>query len=86
MKWWLKCSGLKENLRTGDAAMENVKKDKFFITEILNDLHRYGFCPGGKAETMLHDWAAELRETARPQLKASCLRRTFNAEVGTENW
>lgn len=63
-----------------------AKRDKFFITEILNALHREGFIPGGKAETMLCDWACELREKARPVLPASKLRRTFNREVGAYNW
>ena len=66
--------------------MDNAKKDKLFITEILNDLHRYGFVRQGKAEQMLRDWASELREKARPQLAASRLRRTFNSEVGAYNW
>ena len=64
----------------------SAKTDKFYITEILNDLHRNGFYRGGKAETMLVDWARELREKARPVLPASRLRRTFNVEVGSQNW
>ena len=66
--------------------METAKLDKFFITEIINDLYRNGFIQQGKAETMLRDWAAELREKARPQLAASRLRREFNTEVGAYNW
>ena len=66
--------------------MDTPKDNKFFITEILNDLHRNGFVPQGKAETMLRDWAAELREKARPQLAASHLHRSFNTEVGAYNW
>ena len=66
--------------------METARDDKLFITEILNDLHRNGFVSGGKAETMLQDWAAELREKARPQLSASRLRKTFNLLVGGYNW
>lgn len=66
--------------------MSIAKNDKLFITEILNDLHRNGFIRQGKAEQMLQDWAAELREKARPKLAASRLRRTFNMEVGAQNW
>ncbi len=66
--------------------MQDIKSDKFFITEILNDLHRFGFVPGHKAETMLHDWAAELRDKARVKMPASRLRRTFDKEVGAQNW
>ena len=66
--------------------MQDVKTDKFFITEILNDLHRHGFIEGGKACTMLQDWSAELREKARTQLAASRLKKTFDKEVGAYNW
>lgn len=66
--------------------MDTAKDNKFYITEILNDLHRNGFIQQGKAETMLRDWAAELREKARPQLAASRLRQSFNTEVGACNW
>ncbi|MCD4831023.1 MAG: hypothetical protein K8R02_04345 [Anaerohalosphaeraceae bacterium] len=66
--------------------MSTAKDDKLFITEILNDLHRNGFIRQGKAETMLHDWAAELREKARSQLAASRLRQVFNSEVGAYTW
>lgn len=58
--------------------------DKLFITEILNDLHRNGFIGGGKAETMLHDWASELRK--RTDYPSSKLRRVFNDRVGAYNW
>lgn len=68
-------------MRTHDA-----KYDKFFITEILNNLHKNGFVVGGKAEAMLRDWAIELRDDARDQLPASRLRKTFNKEIGAENW
>lgn len=60
--------------------------DKMFLTEILNDLYRNGFFRGGKADTMLRDWSAELREKARPVLKPSKLRSEFNKVVGKENW
>jgi len=62
------------------------KLNKLFITEILNDLHRNGFVRGGKAETMLHDWAAELREDARGDFPASRLKKTFCKEVGATLW
>jgi hypothetical protein len=39
--------------------------EKLWITEIINDLHRHGFASGGKAQVMLHEWAAELREIWR---------------------
>lgn len=60
--------------------------DKFFITEIINALHRHGFEQGGKAQTMLYNWAAELRERARPVLKPSKLRSEFNKISGKGNW
>jgi len=60
--------------------------DKFFITEILNDLHRHGFVPRGKAETMLFDWASELRNRARIHFPAARLRKEFNKTVGSQNW
>ena len=66
--------------------MCDAKTDKFFITEILNDLHRNGYVEGGKACTMLRDWAIELREKSRTQLATSRLRREFNREVGAQNW
>ncbi|MBW2673363.1 MAG: hypothetical protein JRD89_08130 [Deltaproteobacteria bacterium] len=64
----------------------DAKSDKFFITEILNDLHRNGFVEGGKASDMLRDWASELRTEARATLPASRLRKEFNKEVGAYNW
>lgn len=60
--------------------------DKLFITEILNDLNRYGYVEGGKADTMLRDWAAELREIARPVIKSTPLRRYHADHCGAENW
>lgn len=65
---------------------DTYKTDKFFITELLNDLHRFGFTPGGKAETMLHDWAAEMREKARTHMPASRLKKEFCKEVGARLW
>ena len=61
-------------------------KDKMFLTEIMNDLHRNGFRKGGKADSMLRDWAQKLREEARPVLKPSKLRAHFNKVIGKENW
>lgn len=63
---------------------DDDQTNKFFITEILNDLHRNGFIKGGKAETMLHDWSAELRK--KTKYPASRLKRTFINQVGVENW
>lgn len=68
------------------ALAEQAKTDKLFITEIINDLHRNGFVPLGKAYTMLHDWADELRERARPALPASRLHKVFNTQIGREFW
>lgn len=62
------------------------KTNKLFITELLNDLHRHGFVRGGKAETMLHDWASELREDTRTNFPASRLKKTFHKEVGHDLW
>lgn len=62
-------------------------KDKLFITEILNDLHRHGFdASGGKARDMLHDWARELGEEARVIFPATRLRKHHAARCGAENW
>ena len=66
--------------------MQTPKFNKFYITEILNDLFRHGFVQQGKADELLRAWAAELREDARPQVSASRLRRAFNAEIGKWNW
>jgi len=60
--------------------------DKLFITEILNDIHRNGYVHGGKAETMLHDWAKELREESRTSFPASRLRRVHAEVVGAYCW
>lgn len=60
--------------------------DKLFITEINNDLHRNGFVRGGKAETMLHDWAKELRENSRASFPASRLKKEFLKEIGLQCW
>jgi len=63
------------------------RKDKFFITELLNDLHRNGFAEGSKAYVMLHDWSAELRDdVAATKIPPSKLRQTFNREIGEQNW
>ncbi len=63
-----------------------AKENKMFLTEILNDLYRYGHVKRGKADTMLRDWAKELRDLARPIMPPSRLRRTFDIEVGAQNW
>jgi len=60
--------------------------DKFFITELINDLHRNGFVHGGKAETMLHDWSRDLRERSRSHMPASRLKTMFDEIVGKSNW
>ncbi len=61
---------------------EKNKNNKLFITEILNDLHKNGFVRGGKAESMLHDWAAELRENSREKMPPSKLKSTHKTECG----
>ena len=66
--------------------MEDAKKDKLFITEVINDLHRNGFVRGGKAESMLRDWSRELRNEAREDLPPSRLKKVFCAEIGAQNW
>lgn len=68
--------------------MKNKKAmtDKLFITEILNDLHRQGFVRGGKAETMLHDWASELRMESRIFFPASRLKKVFCEVIGRYLW
>lgn len=64
--------------------MENPTDDKFYITEILNDLHKHGFIKGGKAHSMLLDWARELRQKSR--IPPSRLKKEFVKQVGVENW
>lgn len=64
----------------------SAKTDKLFITEILNDLYRNGFIRQGKAETMLRDWARELREESRAQLPSSRLKKIHAKEFGANNW
>lgn len=66
--------------------MTTAKKDKLFITEILNDLYRNGFVRQGKAETMLRDWSRELREESRAELPPSRLKNVHAEEVGASNW
>ena len=65
---------------------EIAARDKLFLTEILNDLHRYGYVPGGKADSLLRDWSRELRELARPVLPPSRLKKTFALKIGICNW
>lgn len=65
-------------------ATERCTDDKLFITEILNDLNRHGFVPMGKADTMLRDWAKELRD--KMNIPRSGLRKEFNKSVGSQNW
>lgn len=64
--------------------MMNSTDDKFFITEILNDLHKHGFVRGGKACVMLEDWAAELRQNMN--IPRSRLKSEFRKQVGIQNW
>jgi hypothetical protein len=79
--------GLKKMIKDLEKAeLAKAKQDKLFITEILNDMHRNGYIHGGKAETMLRDWAKELRENARNVLPASRLRKIHAKEVGAANW
>jgi len=63
-----------------------AKKDKMYLTEIMNDLYKNGFVQYGKADTMLRDWSKELRTKARPVLPPSKLHRMFNKEVGSQQW
>jgi len=61
-------------------------KNKLYITEIINDLERNGYEQGGKAQTMLHDWARELREAARTDYPVTRLRKYHAAHCGRESW
>jgi hypothetical protein len=63
-----------------------LRRDKFYITEIINDLYRNGFVSGGKAQVMLQDWSAELREGTRQLFPASRLHRVHAEEVGKRDW
>lgn len=47
------------------ANKDQTRDDKLFITEIINDLNKNGFIKSGKAETMLEDWSAELKERSQ---------------------
>lgn len=64
----------------------SIQVDKFFLTEIINDLHRNGFEEGGKAQEMLHVFSAELRDKSRKFHPASRLRKEFNNQIGKNNW
>jgi len=46
-------------------------RDKLFIQEIINDLHKNGFRRQGKAYDMLNDWSRELglKSGAKQQIK-----------------
>ena len=77
----LKCKKCSE---PSDKKLNASQSDKFFITEIINDLHRNGHVPGGKAETMLHDWARELKEKSNHP--PSRLKKEFSESVGIQNW
>ena len=66
--------------------MATMATDKLFITEIINDLYRNGFQRGGKAEQMLRDWSAELREESRDTFPASRLRKAHAEVCGPGNW
>lgn len=67
--------------------MNDSANDKLFITELINDLYRYGYpVQCGKALTMLHDWSRELREKSRTSFPASRLRRVHAKENGKHNW
>ena len=66
--------------------MDADAKDKLYITELINDLHRNGFVPHGKAWEMLHVWSRELKGKARNSFPASKLRRTHADWVGKEHW
>lgn len=66
--------------------MNATATDKFYLTEILNDLHRHGFVARGKAQTMLHDWSRELRERSRTSFPASRLRNVHTQTCGRWRW
>ena len=58
--------------------------DYLFITEVLNDLHQYGFVRGGKAVSMLTDWKSELRkEITFPKTRQKAVHREL---CGPGNW
>jgi len=66
--------------------MKPEARDKLYITEVINDLERNGYQQGGKAQTMLRDWARELREEARTAYPATRIRKYHAAHCGCENW
>lgn len=43
---------------------EQAEIDYDFITEIIDDLETNGYVKGGKAQTMLNDWADELKKVS----------------------
>ncbi len=64
--------------------LNEAGSDALFLTEILNDLHRHGFVPGGKAYQMLKDWKSDLEEKANYPKTAQ---RKVHAEImGAGNW
>lgn len=54
-----------------------------FLQEIINDLERNGFVNQGKADTMLKDWASELKSKC-PKRDRLRLKRTHAKLVGRE--
>ena len=58
--------------------------DALFITEIMNDLHKNGFTPYGKADTMLRDWKWTLEGAAN--FSKTNQRKVHAAHCGQENW
>lgn len=65
-------------------SVDSVKVgDKLFLQEILNDLYKNGFVRNGKAEQMLRDWSAELREETHMRGRT---KKLFIELVGKELW
>ncbi len=59
--------------------------DRLFLVEICNDLARNGSlgnCEYSKADTMLKDWAKELKQKTRTIFPASRLKKVFCEVVG----
>jgi hypothetical protein len=69
-----------------DVEKQNLT-DRLFLVEICNDLARRGELDGGwKADTMLKDWARELKNKTRTIFPATRLRKVFNEVIGPNCW
>lgn len=62
---------------------EEIRNDRLFIQEIINDLERNGYQQGGKAQQLLRDWSKELRDKSHLNGKT---KKVFKETVGAYLW